>query len=95
MISFRGPIGSQLILSDSWSTVTQEGKFPFTVGKIEPLKLKVLSFNDSEIVVEDTNRVTQIDIGIRMQITIFDTKSGNWWTSPDPQIINEKKSGGG
>ncbi len=93
-ISFRGPTGSSLILLDSWRTVTQNEPFPLVLFDEEGVgKLEVQSVNDDEIVIKDTNRATLIDIGIRLQIGIFDSTDGSWWTSPDPQVINEKQTG--
>lgn len=95
-ISFRGPTGSSLILVDSWRTVTQDDEiFPVKfVDDPTTMILEVLSFDANEIVIQDTNLATQLDIGIRLQITIFDTSEGKSWTSPDPQIINEKEGEG-
>ena len=93
-ISFRGPTGSSLILVDSWRTVTQNEAFPLAViDDSGVMKLEVQSVDDDEIVIKDTNLATQIDIGLRFQVTIFDTTDGRWWTSLDPQIINEKQTG--
>ena len=94
MIGFRGEPGSELTPAQAWRTIVQDETLPATAIEVPDLvEIEVLSFDDDEIVVQDTNLATQSDVVIYIQLTIFDTTTGQWWTGPDPQMINKKEPG--
>lgn len=95
-ISLCGPADAPSKIVNVWRTVTWNEKFPVTLPNNIPeaLALEVQSLSDDEIVVRDTNLATQVNIGIRFKISVEDTTTGQWWSTPDPQIINEKQTGG-
>jgi len=92
-ISFRGPTGTELSLVNAWRSVYIEESPVKVVDSPTTMVLEVKSFTPDEIVIHDTNLATQIEIGIRIQLTIED-HLGRRWTSPDPQVINKKEEGG-
>lgn len=88
-ISFIGAGGSELVFLNAWRTVTAAG-VPASLGNPDISQIEVRAFEDSQIEVFDTNLAIQVNVGIRFQVTI-EMDDGTLWTSPDPQIINEKK----
>lgn len=91
-INFTGFTNSTLF-SAVRNVTSGEKNLPVDIINTVDIALTVESLSDDEIVVKNTNTAADHDIIINFEITVENTKDNSWWTSKDPQIINEKSTG--
>ena len=74
----------------AWRTV-RFGDAPVGIVENSRIKLAVTELSEDVIVLESTNRSPLESIGFRFEVTVKLDADGTAWTSPDPQVVNEKE----